>query len=672
MAKRPATAWLLLGLAIASCVARADITCDYEACVGLGEDSRFYPSIQSALEAAAENAQRPWRIYLPPGEYREKLVIDQPSIQLIGAGTEHSKLHFDAYAGQAKPDRADTWTTWESATVIVRAPDFQARDLSIENRFDYLANDARAKDDPARIRHSQAVALMADHGADRMVLERVALHGYQDTLFLLAGRSLIHDSLVTGTVDFIFGAGIALFLDSEIRMRRRPGEHQPLGYLTAASTDIANPHGFVFLNSRVTREQGVPDNSTSLGRPWHPTTQFSDGRYADPDAIGAVLFANTWMDGHIGEQGWHSMSGWAKDGTRIAFQPGDARFYEFSSTGPGAHSSDARRTLTNKDLDQHIAQQVLGDWTPGIPLPPLTEAGAYLPERELAKHRKQWPQLRLADTLKGAAVATHTVDYWGSEGLTLSADLYLPDGVPAQNRPALILVHGGGWRSGSREFLAPMALRLAAQGVVVMTVDYRLSREALFPAAVFDVKRAISWLRMQAHRYGVDPNRIAVLGTSAGAQLASLVATSSQVPALTPPEQQPGEAAAWALVNMDGVVDMMSEHTRQFEDRPDKASAFGLWVGGRYADRPQQWALASPLSHLDDHTPPTLFINSAQPRFHSGRDAFVAELSRRQIDSAVITIDDTPHTFWLFDLWLDQAVSHITHFLQRVKQADKG
>ncbi len=629
--------------------------CDYDACVGVDG----FPSITAAIDSGRGHAGERWEVFIPAGEYRERILVDVPGVTLIGAGQGATVIHFDDYAGRPKPDGEGTWTTWGSATVIVRAADFSARDLSIQNRFDFLANDALAKADPAKIRDTQAVALMLDEGSDRVLLERVAVEGYQDTLFLQAGRALIMDSMISGNVDFIFGAGTALFVNSEIRMRPRASAHELAGYLTAASTDIAEPYGFVFLNCRLTREPGVADGSTSLGRPWHPTTSFADGRYADPDAIAAVVFINSWMDAHISSAGWSAMGGTAKAGGRIQFPPESARFFEFNSSGPGALQSPARRQLARDDAAAYWPFRVLGDWRPRVPLP-LPVESAYSPQRELEKHRRQWPGVELVVASDNPAVASErAVVYTALDGRELRADVFLPAHRGAGAVPGIVLVHGGGWRSGSREFLNPLAAALAARGYVAATVDYRLSAEALYPAALEDIGSALRWLRANAGHYGLDPQRIALLGTSAGAHLASLVAVATA-----------GEVQA--LVNVDGVVELVSPEVRRFEDDPGKPAAFALWIGGRYGDYPALWREASPLFRVGGKSPPTLFINSAQPRFHMGRDEFVRRLQGHGIAAEVQTIADTPHTFWLFHPWFAQTVEKISGFLDRVLAAPQS
>ena len=125
---------------------------------------------------------------------------------------------------------------------------------------------------------------------------------------------------------------------------------------------------------------------------------------------------------------------------------------------------------------------------------------------------------------------------------TMTLDLYQPKRAPKDYpKPLLIFVHGGGWNSGDArqgggfsDFPGVLAA-LAAKGYVVASVNYRLSGEAHFPAALQDVKAAIRWLRAHADEYGIDTSRVAVWGEEAGGQLAALAGTSCGVAALEPP-----------------------------------------------------------------------------------------------------------------------------------------
>ena len=113
--------------------------------------------------------------------------------------------------------------------------------------------------------------------------------------------------------------------------------------------------------------------------------------------------------------------------------------------------------------------------------------------------------------------------YASPGGLALRADLYLPEGAPAPP-PVVIWIHGGGWRSGSRELAPDLTRFFASRGFAMVAIDYRLSRVALFPAQIEDVRTAIRWLRSVASSYGIDSRRIGLWGASAGGHLAALAA----------------------------------------------------------------------------------------------------------------------------------------------------
>jgi len=109
----------------------------------------------------------------------------------------------------------------------------------------------------------------------------------------------------------------------------------------------------------------------------------------------------------------------------------------------------------------------------------------------------------------------------------LHADLFRERASVNLPQPAVVLIHGGGWRSGHRSMDWPMAAALARAGFAALCIEYRLSTEALFPAPVEDLHAAISWMRQHAVKYGFDPERIALYGTSAGGQLAALVGSAN-------------------------------------------------------------------------------------------------------------------------------------------------
>jgi pectinesterase len=315
----------------------------------------MYRSLGAALTRLPANGGARTVIFLRNGRYREKLTIDRPRITVVGESRDSTILTFDAAAGMPAPG-GGTWGTRGSYTLRIVAPDFRAERLTIENAFDYLANAAKAATDSTKLRDAQAVALMLDFGSDRATFEDVRILGHQDTLFPNAGRAYFHRCVVAGSVDFIFGAGQAVFDECDIVSRDR-GSRTNNGYVTAASTRRADPYGFLFIRSRLLKESpSMAANSVTLGRPWHP--------FGDPDAVASVAFVNCWMDDHIGEKGWERMSALDSTGARVWYEPASARFAEFGTTGPGAVKSDRRRQLTAAQAAALTPRAVLRGWVP--------------------------------------------------------------------------------------------------------------------------------------------------------------------------------------------------------------------------------------------------------------------------------------------------------------------
>lgn len=248
----------------------------------------------------------------------------------------------------------------------------------------------------------------------------------------------------------------------------------------------------------------------------------------------------------------------------------------------------------------------------------------------------------------------------------LKLDMYLPAAARAgQEVPVVVFVHGGGWRSGFRSEFAPMAVRLAHQGFAAVTISYRLSAEALYPAAIHDARAAVRWVRAHADQYHLDPRRIALAGGSAGGQIASLAGVTGHLNQFDPgAAASPVSSAVQAIVNIDGLSDFTTPAARANEDDPKKAlSAAGMWFGGRYAEKAELWREASPIQYVHAGMPPILFIGSAQPRFQVGRDAMMDSMRQVGAASRVVLLPDTPHSYWLFDPWLQPTVDATVAFL---------
>ncbi|OJF68466.1 pectin esterase [Alteromonas sp. V450] len=292
------------------------------------------------IESHEPQKDKVWTVFINEGMYRERVVINVDNVHLIGQSQETTTIVFNRYAGQKVAENSDEkWGTRRTATVEILGDNITLENITITNDFDYPGNEVKAKNDPTRLSGTQAVALKTDVNSDRTYLKNVALWGYQDTLYLKGDRALVEGGTIAGHIDFIFGEGTAFFEGVSIvsRTRYSGGDSEGLtGYITAPSTHLQRPYGLTFNNCRLERENGVPDESVALGRPWHPTTTFSDGRYANPYAVGKSTFINTYMDSHIANFRWAPMKGKTADGVTRLFSPHtEARFAEYGSYGPG-------------------------------------------------------------------------------------------------------------------------------------------------------------------------------------------------------------------------------------------------------------------------------------------------------------------------------------------------
>jgi acetyl esterase/lipase len=197
----------------------------------------------------------------------------------------------------------------------------------------------------------------------------------------------------------------------------------------------------------------------------------------------------------------------------------------------------------------------------------------------------------------------------GSKDCTL--DLALPKGHADRPWPALVVIHGGGWIEGDKSsFVSPRTpgniLDFAAAGFVAAAVDYRLSREAPFPAGLYDCQAAVRWLRAHSLDYHLDPNRIGAYGNSAGGHLALMLGLLDPSSGL---EERDGPFAressrVQAVASDSGPLDLIVEHKHG-----TLISVIERFMGGPPdGKRLAVYKRASPINHLNGKTPPLLLI----------------------------------------------------------------
>lgn len=208
----------------------------------------------------------------------------------------------------------------------------------------------------------------------------------------------------------------------------------------------------------------------------------------------------------------------------------------------------------------------------------------------------------------------------------LAVDVYRALG--AGPHPFVVAVHGGSWRSGDKGQGGHVSRLLAAGGYTVVDVRYRLAPAHPFPQGIGDVKCLLGRLREKASLHGVDPSRGALLGRSAGGQIALVAAFSAGDPRI-PPSCPVEDAPVQGVISLYGPIDLVYGHEHPM--RPDivrGTESLEAYLGGPPSRRPEAYRLGSPLAWLDGLLPRTLLI-------HGGSDQIVGLQHSRWLESAL-------------------------------------
>lgn len=241
------------------------------------------------------------------------------------------------------------------------------------------------------------------------------------------------------------------------------------------------------------------------------------------------------------------------------------------------------------------------------------------------------------------------VEFAAPDGHPLRLDVYQPpyhtareprtDGALRPLSPAVVVIHGGSWRGGEKSDFESYDRWLATGGRVVFDVEYRLANSAQrFPAQLTDIRCAIGWVKSHAAQYHVDPERLALLGRSAGGQLALLAAYTATDPPFQPGSCDAQDTRVRAVISFYGPTDLAWDYTHPGRpDVIDTPHVLENYLGGSPASVPQAYAAASPIEHVSAQSPPTLFL-------HGGHDQLVrAENVERIIPK--LTAAGVPFTY---------------------------
>jgi pectinesterase len=287
------------------------------------DGSGDYTSVQAAVNAVGTGGSSEVVIAIKPGTYRGKVSIpsNKPHITFEGAGDSPD----DVLIVDNK-NAGDYGGSQGSATVVIQGDHFTAHNLSMSNDFDENTPNNGA----------QALALYLD--ADHAILNNVRLLGDQDTFQVHDdARTYVKNSYIEGTVDFIYGGGVAVFDSCRIYEKRSTG-----GPITAASTPATQTYGFLFYKSTIS---GAVNNTTQLGRPWRPDAQVL---YRESALSATIATGQPWID--MSSNSWKN-----------------ARFLEYKNSGSGATTNGNRPQLSDSQAANYTPAKYLAGsdgWNP--------------------------------------------------------------------------------------------------------------------------------------------------------------------------------------------------------------------------------------------------------------------------------------------------------------------
>ena len=233
------------------------------------------------------------------------------------------------------------------------------------------------------------------------------------------------------------------------------------------------------------------------------------------------------------------------------------------------------------------------------------------------------------------------VDYLGA-GRAEKADLYLPNNLAAGKRaPAVLIIHGGGWTGGDKGAAREINIgtNLARNGYIAMSINYALASKtkSTWPQNLHDCKTAVRWLRANASRLKINPDRIGVIGGSAGGHLTAMVALTGPEDGLDPR----GPYAEFSCrvqcaVDLYGPAELKDWHDLDMLGKPRN-------------DAPELYRLASPTTYADRTDPPLLILHGTADKTVpvAQSEVFAAALKKAGVEHELVIIPDAPHTFHL-------------------------
>ncbi len=235
------------------------------------------------------------------------------------------------------------------------------------------------------------------------------------------------------------------------------------------------------------------------------------------------------------------------------------------------------------------------------------------------------------------------IEYANPDGQHLMVDM----AKPAEGNglfPAIICIHGGGFRAGDRHGYDGFVQQLAERGYVAITVEYRLAPKYPFPAAIHDVKASVRWLRANAAKYHIDPNKIGVTGGSAGGHLAQFLGVTGDIKEFEGSEGNLDQSSKVAcVVNYYGP----SDFTKSYGKSVDAAEVLPLFLGGNLEQAHQKHIYSSPLYWVTPNAAPTLCVHGTNDKYVAHEQAvwLVDKLKAADVEAELLTLEGAGHGF---------------------------
>jgi acetyl esterase/lipase len=249
----------------------------------------------------------------------------------------------------------------------------------------------------------------------------------------------------------------------------------------------------------------------------------------------------------------------------------------------------------------------------------------------------------LPPTVPSDVVFDRGVEYSNPEDQHLQLNIAYPKAGDGPF-PAILCIHGGGFRAGTREGYDSQIIRFAQKGYVAATITYRLAPKFQFPAAVFDCKAAVRWLRANAAKYHIDPERIGVTGGSAGGHLAQFLAVTRGVKEFEGQGGNPGFSSSVAcVVNYFGP----SDFTKSYGKSKDAAEVLPLFLGGNLETARLRHIRSSPLNWVTPDAAPTLCIHGTEDEYVAYEQAvwLTDRLKAAGVEAELLTLKGAGHGF---------------------------